>query len=622
MSLLSSLDVYVPPDEKFDGLKSEDVLTDVIRAVVKAIWPGLDSVLDTTPNRFDSLEDMHTQMYDETLELSTVDINQNKPAKCFPIIEIIKKVFSGNRGFEWPKYSIPHVIQSQPFAWRSDEEFAREMLAGVNPVVISRLEAFPPTSKLDKTIFGDQTSKITAAHIKKFLNGLSPEEAVRHNRMYILNHHDALIPYINRINSDTGSKVYASRTLLFLEDDGTLMPVAIELSLPHEDMRKGCASQRIFTPEKGGVEGSVWQLAKAYAAVNDAGIHQLVSHWLNTHAVIEPFVIATNRQLSVVHPIHKLLNPHYRDTMNINALARQILISAGGIVETTQFPGKYSMEMSSAVYKDWKFTDQSLPNDLLKRGVAVEDPTAPNKVRLLIKDYPYAMDGLSIWGAIETWVNDYCRIYYKTDAEVKCDEELVAWWKEIREVGHGDKKDETWWPTMDSVSNLTYICSTIIWISSALHAAVNFGQYPYGGYLPNRPTISRKLMPEEGSDDYKELEIDPENMFLEIITSQLQTLLGVSVIEILSRHSSDEVYLGQTVTKEWTSEAQALIAFKNFGKKLEEIEGEIVRKNKNKTLKNRNGPVNMPYELLYPNTSDLSGIGGITAKGIPNSVSI
>lgn len=254
--------------------------------------------------------------------------------------------------------------------------------------------------------------------------------------------------------------------------------------------------------------------------------------------------------------------------------------------------------------------------------MAVPDTTCPHGLRLLIEDYPFAVDGLEIWSAIETWVNEYCSLYYQSDNVVQGDSELQNWWTELRNIGHGDKKNEPWWPKMQTRAELIESCTIIIWVASALHAAVNFGQYSYAGYLPNRPTVSRRFMPEPGTAEYYELVSSPDTAFLKTITAQFQTLLGVSLIEILSRHSTDEVYLGQNDTPEWTSDAEALAAFARFGEKLMDIEKRINERNKDMRLKNRVGPVDMPYTLLYPNTSDKSREGGLTGKGIPNSVSI
>ncbi|KAK6159892.1 hypothetical protein DH2020_003273 [Rehmannia glutinosa] len=610
--VLMSLNIYVPRDERFGHLKLSDFLGYGLKSIFQFLLPEFKDLCDSISNEFDSFEDA-LEIYEGGFKLPDgpllKSVYDNIP------LELLKDLLpvDGEGLFKFP---MPNVIQEDKSTWRTDEEFTREMLAGVNPVIISRLQEFPPRSNLDPKVYGDQTSTITSNHIKNRLDGLTIDEAIKNNRIFILNHHDSLMPYLRRINATT-TKTYASRTLLFLQNDGRLKPLAIELSLPHPDGDQFGAVSKVYTPAEDGIEGSIWQLAKAYMVVNDAGIHQLISHWLNTHAVIEPFVIATNRQLSVMHPIYKLLHPHFRETMNINAIARQILINGGGLLEATVFPGKYSLELSSVIYKNWAFPDQALPVDLVKRGMAVEDSNSPHGLRLLIEDYPYAVDGLEIWSAIKTWVEDYCNFYYTSDEKVQADTELQSWWNDLREKGHGDKKNEPWWPKMQTRKELIDSCTIIIWVASALHAAVNFGQYPYGGYMPNRPTVSRQFMPEPGSSEYDELKINPDKVFLRTITARLQTLIGIALIELLSRHSSDEIYLGKRDTPEWTTDVQTLEAFDKLGKKLGEIEERIIEMNNDEKWKNRVGPVNIPYTLMYPTSED-----GLTGKGIPNSVSI
>ena len=249
--------------------------------------------------------------------------------------------------------------------------------------------------------------------------------------------------------------------------------------------------------------------------------------------------------------------------------------------------------------------------------MAVEDPSAPHGLRLLIEDYPYAVDGLEIWAVIKSWVQEYVSIYYAKEDDVKSDPELQQWWKEAVEKGHADLKDEPWWPKLQTPEELVEICTIIIWTGSALHAAVNFGQYPYGGFILNRPTSSRRLLPEEGSPEYEEMVKSHQKAYLRTITSKFQTLLDLTVIEMLSRHASDEVYLGQRENPYWTSDSKALQAFQKFGNKLKEIEDKLASKNKDEKLRNRFGPVELPYTLLHP-----TGEEGLAFRGIPNSISI
>ena len=249
----------------------------------------------------------------------------------------------------------------------------------------------------------------------------------------------------------------------------------------------------------------------------------------------------------------------------------------------------------------------------------MEDPFAPHGLKLTVEDYPFANDGLILWDGIKQWVTDYISHYYTNPSTVQSDEELQAWWTEIRTVGHADKKDEPWWPNLHTPKDLIDILSTIIWVTSGHHAAVNFGQYAYGGYFPNRPTIARTKMPSEDptEEEWKEFVRKPERALLKCFPSQLQATRVMAVLDILSTHSPDEEYIGEKMEPAWAEDPEIMAAFERFSGRLKKLEKIIDERNENPTLKNRNGAGIVPYELLKPFSKP-----GVTGMGVPCSISI
>ena len=251
--------------------------------------------------------------------------------------------------------------------------------------------------------------------------------------------------------------------------------------------------------------------------------------------------------------------------------------------------------------------------------MAERDETAPHGLRLRIEDYPYAADGLLVWDSIETWIKDYVGLYYADSNAILGDVELQAWWNEIVTKGHVDKKDAEWWPKLDSPQSLVRILSTIIWIASGHHAAVNFGQYDYTGYPPNQPCLARKLIM-DGHDDpeFKVLLKNPHKIMLEMLPSQEQATIEMMVVESLSTHSPDEEYLGYNGNHaNWTSDERAEKAFQEFADRLAKADEKIWERNHDLKNKHRTGAGTIPYELLLQKSEP-----GITMRGIPNSISI
>ncbi|CAL2244972.1 unnamed protein product [Prunus armeniaca] len=353
------LPMYVPRDERFEESKMDTFSFGRLKGVLHNLIPSLMSSFkgDKDFRVFGDIDSLYSEGILLKLGL------QDELLKKLPLPNMVSKFQDYNQGIL--KYDTPKILSKDKLAWLRDDEFARQAVAGVNPSSIERLKVFPPVSKLDPEIYGPLESALKEEHITPNIHGMTVQQALDENKLYIVDYHDVYLPFLDRINALDGRKAYATRTLYFLTPTGALKPIAIELSLPNSGPTS--RSKRVLTPATDATSNWMWQLAKAHVCANDAGVHQLVHHWLRTHATLEPFILAAHRQLSAMHPIYKLLDPHMRYTLEINALARQILINADGVIESCFTPGRYAMEISSSAYKNWRFDRESLPADLVQR---------------------------------------------------------------------------------------------------------------------------------------------------------------------------------------------------------------------------------------------------------------
>ncbi|QHO33977.1 hypothetical protein HN51_027577 [Arachis hypogaea] len=186
-----SSSTYVPRDEIFGHLKSSDFLTYGIKSLAQNVLPRFQSVFGLN-SEFDSFDDARA-FFEGGIYLPTDVISDISP------LPVLKEIFRTD-GEQVLKFPPPHVIQVSKSAWMTDEEFAREVIAGVNPNVIKRLEVFPPQSTLDPSIYGDQTSAITKGTLESNLEGLTVDEALERNKLFILDYHDAFMPYLRKIS--------------------------------------------------------------------------------------------------------------------------------------------------------------------------------------------------------------------------------------------------------------------------------------------------------------------------------------------------------------------------------------------------------------------------------------
>ena len=112
----------------------------------------------------------------------------------------------------------------------------------------------------------------------------------------------------------------------------------------------------VFTPPPKGTsndspEKLKWLAARMHLSAADTMVHQCISHFLYTHAVIEPFGVSLQRYLSSGHPVHRIMYSHMRCMIQLNALARVTLINPTGVIPDILSIGPNSNEFMISRYQ-------------------------------------------------------------------------------------------------------------------------------------------------------------------------------------------------------------------------------------------------------------------------------
>jgi len=347
--------------------------------------------------------------------------------------------------------------------FQEDETFAYMRVAGPNPLVIQRMRS------------PDPRFPVSEAQYQAVMGADDSLEAARQEGRVYLADYAALAGAINGTYPKYQKYLYAPLALFAVpkgtDNNRMLKPVAIQCQ------QQPGPDNPILTPKS---DANAWLFAKTVVNVADGNFQEAVSHLAGTHLFIEPFVIATHRQLPDDCPLSLLLRPHFQGTLAINNAAQAYLLAPrGGVNALLAATIDNSQVLAVKGLQTYPFNQAMLPEELERRGVSD---------RNLLPVYPYRDDALLIWNAIHEWVSSYIEIYYKSDRDVQQDKELQAWAADLISFNGGRVID--FGEDNGSIQTRDYLIKAttlIIFTSSAQHAAVNFPQSSIMGYAPAMP---------------------------------------------------------------------------------------------------------------------------------------
>ena len=360
-----------------------------------------------------------------------------------------------------------------------DVEFARQRLAGTNPMMLRRLDAIPPKFPVtDEAVEGLLPLGETLA------------TAMERKRLFWCDY-----KVLEGISVRRGRFLAVPMVLFYKGENEPLRPIAIQLQQRPGD------NAPIFTPRDGESGNWLWTAVKAYVQSADAQVHEVVEHLVRAHMIVEVFEVAMHRALPNSHPIHKMLDPHMEYTMAVNNSARTKMLAPDGPIDRTMAigaVGAYQL-IARAWWDEWDFATLDPRVDVEDRGIGDRE---------ILDYYPWRDDALALWSIVERYARGMVDLFYADDAAVERDDDLCAFHHEIVDPRHGHVRDvrsvaadrehlllEGEKRGFGNKATLVSVIARLIFIASGGHAAVNNGQYDAYGFVPNVPGAMHREPP-------------------------------------------------------------------------------------------------------------------------------
>nr|XP_046228927.1 hydroperoxide isomerase ALOXE3-like [Scatophagus argus] len=462
-------------------------------------------------------------------------------AERWESIEDMKKIF-------WfKKTAISEYVTEH---WKEDDFYGFQFMNAINPNVIKRCSELP------------SNLPVTEEMVKPFLQkGSSLKKEMKKGNIFLCDY-KRLDGLPTKVYDGESLHVTAGLCLLYMNPENKLMPIAIQLQQQPSEQNP------IFLPSD---KETDWLLAKMFLKNADTILHQSISHFMSTHHLAEVFTVATLRSFPAIHPLYKLLIPHFRYTLQINTIGRKSIFGRDGILSKSSLGYDGTLELMRRSFSELTYSSLCLPENITARGLE----SIPN--------FYYRDDGLKLWNIINRFVKAVVEYYYPSDTEVSKDTELQNWIGEIFTHGFLGNKVSGFPESFVTVEEVIKFITMVIFTVTGQHSAVNNGQFDYYSWTPTGTLLLHNTPPTtKGQSSMKTI--------LETLPNVGLTVSFVTMVWILTDKYTDMVPLG-TYPEEQFNEPGIMEMIKNFQVELSSLSEAITE---------RNSQLEVPYTYLDP----------------------